>query len=1087
MLIIRRGILTQLSFVVLSFALMAGFGSGAAHAESDKGDALGSISVLIIPPGAVAEDAQWNVDGGAFVDSEQVLNGLSVGDHFVCFQDADGYEAPPCRTVTVRENETTFVVAEYTPQRGSITVAIQPDEVVLAGAQWRVDGGPLRNDGDLVNDLSLGDHVVSFAAVPGWVTPANQVLKVFANEITDTTGVYVRQTGSLTVTINPPEARSAGAQWNVDGGGFANSGITRTGLSVGEHIVSFSDIPGWITPQVQFVSVRFNQNTAVIGTYQQLTGGIQVTITPPEALAAGAQWQIDNGPLQSSDNILTGLSAGSHTLSFTNATGFNKPPNRQITIVSEQIIQETGVYTEQEGSIRVTIAPEQAITAGARWRVDDSEDLLESGATLSGLALGEHLISFTEVADLVTPSPRTVTVTNNQITDVAVTYGLPTGDLTVNIIPTGAVDAGAQWRIAGGEFQDSGATLSDLVIGTYTVSFTIVTGFDKPANQTVTITRDQTTTATGVYTPQFGGLTVTLSPSDALAAGAQWKVDGGPYQNSGAVVNDLSFGEHLLTFKPIAGFATPGNKTVSIGADQITSETGVYSRQTGNLAVYLTPASAIAAGAQWQVDSRDFQGSGTIANDLAVGPHTVYFKSLPGFRKPDDQVVNITDSELTTITVDYSAQVGSLTVSLTPAAAVAAGAQWRVDGGTYRNSGSTLNNLAYGAHTISFKPVAGYATPANKNIFIEANQLLTETADYPPAFGGLRVTLSPQAAVAAGAQWQVDGGDFQNSGATLNNISYGEHTISFKPVSGFPTPANKTIVIKADQVTNATAEYSTQTGALTVSLTPPAAVSAGAQWRVEDSPFQNSATTINRLGVGTHTIFFKTITGFPTPEAQTVSVVANQTTSATGVYAAQTGGLTVTLTPAAAVAAGAQWRVDGGGFQDSGGTVNDLAPGNHVVNFKPVDGFPTPDDISVAITAGEITTATAEYTAGTGSITVTLSPSSAVAAGASWKLDNGATQASGTTLNNIPVGAHTLSFTEVSGFSTPVSQTITIVKDSNLTASVTYTENAAACCAGGKQVKSFREAFELYKGDLSLLFGAMVTLVAMSRFRRTGV
>jgi hypothetical protein len=36
-------------------------------------------------------------------------------------------------------------------------------------------------------------------------------------------------------------------------------------------------------------------------------------------------------------------------------------------------------------------------------------------------------------------------------------------------------------------------------------------------------------------------------------------------------------------------------------------------------------------------------------------------------------------------------------------------------------------------------------------------------------------------------------------------------------------------------------------------------------------------------------------------------------------------------------------------------------------------------------------------------------------------------------------------------------------------------------------VKSFREAFELYKGDLSLLFGAMITLVAMSRFKRTGV
>jgi hypothetical protein len=37
-----------------------------------------------------------------------------------------------------------------------------------------------------------------------------------------------------------------------------------------------------------------------------------------------------------------------------------------------------------------------------------------------------------------------------------------------------------------------------------------------------------------------------------------------------------------------------------------------------------------------------------------------------------------------------------------------------------------------------------------------------------PTTGSLQVTINPAAAVSAGAQWQVDGGPFQNSGAVVS-------------------------------------------------------------------------------------------------------------------------------------------------------------------------------------------------------------------------------------------------------------------------------------------------------------------------------
>jgi hypothetical protein len=75
--------------------------------------------------------------------------------------------------------------------------------------------------------------------------------------------------GSLKVTIYPPEAVSAGARWRVDGGDWNSSGDTRNGLSVGNHLLEFNTIPGWIKPTSQTVTINNNQMTETSGEYSQ--------------------------------------------------------------------------------------------------------------------------------------------------------------------------------------------------------------------------------------------------------------------------------------------------------------------------------------------------------------------------------------------------------------------------------------------------------------------------------------------------------------------------------------------------------------------------------------------------------------------------------------------------------------------------------------------------------------------------------------------------------------------------------------------------------------------------------------------------
>ena len=75
--------------------------------------------------------------------------------------------------------------------------------------------------------------------------------------------------GSLKVTIYPAEAVLGGARWRVDGGAWNRSEFTQDGLSVGNHLLEFNTIPGWIKSTTQTVTINHNQTTETRGDYSQ--------------------------------------------------------------------------------------------------------------------------------------------------------------------------------------------------------------------------------------------------------------------------------------------------------------------------------------------------------------------------------------------------------------------------------------------------------------------------------------------------------------------------------------------------------------------------------------------------------------------------------------------------------------------------------------------------------------------------------------------------------------------------------------------------------------------------------------------------
>lgn len=153
----------------------------------------------------------------------------------------------------------------------------------------------------------------------------------------------------------------------------------------------------------------------------------------------------------------------------------------------------------------------------------------------------------------------------------------PTGDLSVEIVPVGVRQANAMWRVDGGGWLESGATVSVLPVGRHMVEFTDIMGWVTPANQEVEISNGQTTSVSGTYDPQTdtGALIVVITPWEAVTAGALWQLDGGAWNNSGSVVSGLTPGTHNLVFRSVNGWSTPSPRTVTISK-------GITSRISGD-------------------------------------------------------------------------------------------------------------------------------------------------------------------------------------------------------------------------------------------------------------------------------------------------------------------------------------------------------------------------------------------------------------------------------------------------------------------------------------------------------------------------
>lgn len=176
----------------------------------------------------------------------------------------------------------------------ALRVTIQPSTAVKAGAQWQDNGGAKFNSGALETNLYAGAHVVSYTAVPGFITPAPQIIDIGAGVTNTITGTYgIADTTAPVLKIVSPTSKTVA---------ISNS-FTATGTAT--------------------------DNAGVAGVYYQLNGGAW---TPATTANSWSNWTA-NLSLTAGPNVLKIYAKdASNNVSPTNAVTFTFTVSVPVTV-----------------------------------------------------------------------------------------------------------------------------------------------------------------------------------------------------------------------------------------------------------------------------------------------------------------------------------------------------------------------------------------------------------------------------------------------------------------------------------------------------------------------------------------------------------------------------------------------------------------------------------------------------------------------------------------------------------------------------------------------------------------------------------
>jgi len=485
--------------------------------------------------------------------------------------------------------------------------------------------------------------------------------------------------------------------------------------------------------------------------------------------------------------------------------------------ITSQPTRNTTVATGS--SVTLTVQATSILPLSYQWLKRGQADPI-SGATgasytftASSTSAGDYVVCVSDstgmifsdfaTVDLATGAPPPTTF-NVAASSGPNGYISPSGSFSRNVGSSVTLTAAAtsgyeidRWYVNGLVAQTSGAS--------YTIA-------NLQANTSVQVTFR--TTGTVVLT---GSVLVNIAPAAAVFAGAQWRFAGGNYQPPGVPFQNLGPGQYQISFKPVSGYDTPDDQSVSVVANQQTAVNASYTSITpSTYTLTLNYDSSQGAASAWPPAAGGGYPANTVVQLSAATQFNHRFTGWSGDVSGGANPTTIVMNGNKSVTANFAPgdpSLGTLTVTIQPPAAAAAGVTWGFNANDFRGSGSSYTTFP-ATYILTIHPVEGWLGPYGVFATLTAGQTtnITVTFTPDPTPGFLTVTLSPPGVVSAGAKWHVNGGAAQGNGASLSLLPGSGYTVTFDSVPGWMAPPSQAVTVQRSQTTVVTGNYTPPVG-----------------------------------------------------------------------------------------------------------------------------------------------------------------------------------------------------------------------------------------------------------------------------------
>ena len=518
------------------------------------------------------------------------------------------------------------------------------------------------------------------------------------------------------------------------------------------------------------------------------------------------------------------------------------------------------IYGGDTATLTITTTP-----SSGKWRPVGTTTWLNSGDSTTIAAATDVAVEFSDITGYDTPSNRTYNIPADGSDSDSVVYVQQLGNLTATTNP-----GSGQWRIVGsGSWSNSGDTLTGIPVGNYVVEFNSLTNYDKPANQNVTITKNNTTSITGNYVEHLGSIRVTTDPTSG-----QWRIVGsGSWNASGATVSNLSVGNYEIEFSAIADYDSPANKTLAVTKDNTTTYTGTYVQHKGSVKVNIDDPT----NGKWRFTGESsWRDAGSTASDLVVGNYTIEFLEVDGYFTPDNVNVTVTKDTLHTEDITYVKKTGSLKITTLPE-----DGKWRIVGETeWRNSGDKVDDIPIGNVEVEFQGTFSHNPPANKTYVIESNKTTRDTVEYEIKIVRVKVNRVEM------GHTTHDGKTDMEYGSSITIVAMPDENCKFVRWTGdLPAGVDATnSTLYLDHVyenLTFTPVFAKNLSSITVNIDGPPA----AAWRiVGQTDWMKGGVTVADLLPGTYTIEYQWVQGWVEPATFNITVGNGDNVTREGIY-----------------------------------------------------------------------------------------------------------------------------------------------------------------------------------------------------------